>query len=71
MRNRNRYNAPFMTIARHAGWVCAETGAKIKKGDPIAYFPNGQKAYSENSKAAEDVRALEFSRAFNMGDSDY
>lgn len=34
--------------------TCAETGAKIKKGESIIYDPSAKKAYSMNSKKAKD-----------------
>ena len=61
---------PYFTTARFDS-VCAETGERIKKGDEIAYFPDERKAYSASSKAAEQVRALNFASTFCMADADW
>jgi hypothetical protein len=49
----------------------ASTGLVIVIGQRIAYYPAMRKAYHENSKHADELRALEFSRAFNMADANY
>ena len=48
-----------------------EQGKPIKKGDEIAYYPATRKAFHESSKAADELRAMQFSRTFCMGDSNY
>lgn len=68
---RRQYNrTPYMMRARFSG-QCQETGKPINKGDIIAYYPATKTAYHESSKAADNVRALEFSRACNMADSNF
>jgi hypothetical protein len=62
--------SPYFTNARFNS-TCSETGLVIAIGQRIAYFPATRKAYHENSKHADELRALEFSRAFNMADSNY
>ena len=62
--------SPYFTIARFDS-VCSETNRLIKKGDRIAYFPDIQKAYHDQSEHASIVRGLEFSAAFNMADANY
>jgi len=37
----------------------------------IAWFPSSKQAYDESSKAADQVRGLEFAAAFNMPDANY
>jgi hypothetical protein len=65
-----RNSSPYFTTARFPS-TCPETGKQIHKGDPIAYYPQSRQAFHADSKNAENVRALEFSRAWNMADSDY
>jgi hypothetical protein len=62
--------APYFTTARFNS-TCPETGLAIAMGQRIAYYPAMRKAYHENSKHADQLRALEFSRAFNMADANY
>jgi hypothetical protein len=62
--------SPYFTNARFNS-TCSETGLVIAIGQRIAYYPATRKAYHENSKHADELRALEFSRAFNMADSNY
>jgi hypothetical protein len=62
--------APYFTTARFNS-TCPETCLVIAIGQRIAYFPAVRKAYHENSKHADELRALEFSRAFNMADANY
>ena len=62
--------APYFTTARFNS-TCPETGLAIAIGQRIAYYPAVRKAYHENSKHADQLRALEFSRAFNMADANY
>jgi hypothetical protein len=61
---------PYFTKARFDS-VCPETGKQIKKGDEIAYYPKHKKAYHTNSKAADQLRGLEFSKANNMADANW
>lgn len=61
---------PYITTARFNS-VCPETGKTIRKGDPIAYYPRDKKAYHKDSQSANDVRAIEFAKAFNMADANY
>jgi hypothetical protein len=63
------YN-PYFTKARFDS-VCPETGKEIKKGDEIAYYPRTKKAYHTASKAAADIRAMQFSEAFNLTDANW
>lgn len=63
-------STPYFTVARFAG-KCPETGKDIKKGDRIAYFPATRKAYHEASKAADQVRGMEFASAYGMADAAY
>jgi hypothetical protein len=67
---RSRNTTPYFTAARFPG-TCPETGKAIRKGDRIAYFPASRQAYAEDSKAAEQVRGLDFARSFAMPDADY
>ena len=67
---RQRDTTPYFTTARFAS-VCPETGKRIAKSERIAYFPASRKAYAESSKAAEQVRGLDFARAYAMPDADY
>jgi hypothetical protein len=61
---------PYFTTARFNS-VCSETNRLIGKGDRIAYFPDTQRAYHQDSEHASIVRGLEFSAAFNMADANY
>lgn len=61
---------PYFMKARFAS-ICPETGKQISKGDTIAYYPRDRKAFCEDSKSADNVRALEFAKAYNMGDANY
>ena len=63
-------NDPYFTTARFDS-VCPETGKPIRKGQEIAYYPRERKAYCAESKAAESVRALQFSACFNMADANW
>jgi hypothetical protein len=65
-----RSKPPYFTTARFPS-TCPETGKPINTGDRIAYFPAIKKAYHETSPAADQVRGLEFSLAFNMADANY
>jgi hypothetical protein len=68
MRRRNA--TPCFLIARFEG-RCAETGKPIHKGDLIAYFPASRQSYHKCSKAADQVRALQFATAHGMADANY
>jgi len=61
---------PYFTKAKFAS-VCPETGKQIKKGDEIAYYPAERKAFHDSSKAADELRAMQFSHTFCMEDSNY
>jgi len=63
-----RNTGPAWITARFDS-LCAETGAKLQKGDRILFW-NG-KAYSENSKHADEARALEFNAAYCMPDANW
>jgi len=65
-----RNQTPYTLTARFDS-KCPETGLDIKKGDPCAYFPATKKAYHETSKSADQVRALEFAKAYEMPDANY
>jgi len=69
-RVRRVHAAPCFIKARRAG-ICPETGKAISPGDSIAWFPSKKQAYHESSKAADQVRGLEFAAAFNMPDANY
>jgi hypothetical protein len=60
---------PYFTKARFDS-VCPETGKQIKIGDEIAYYPKHKKAYHSSSKAAEEVRGMQFSKSFGLADAD-
>ena len=61
---------PFFMTARYAS-TCPETGLAIRKGDQCAYFPKARKAFHVTSPSAAQVRALEFSKAYGMGDQNW
>ncbi|MGY4831839.1 hypothetical protein ACVNIS_24915 (plasmid) [Sphaerotilaceae bacterium SBD11-9] len=61
---------PYFTYARFNS-TCAETGAAIRKGDKVAYYPESHKVYANNSKQADELRSLEFSASYGMGDANY
>lgn len=63
-------NDPYFTTARFNS-TCPETGRIISKGDRIAYYPRERKAYHESSKAAEQIRALEFAAGAGMADANW
>lgn len=70
MRSPRRSLTPYLTTARFDS-VCPETGKTIKKGEPIAYFPQLKRAYHESSKAAEELRAIRFANSWGMSDANY
>ncbi len=61
---------PYMTTAK-GDMVCPETGLTIRKGDVIAYYPREKSGYHKDSQSADDVRAMEFAKAFGMADANY
>lgn len=63
-------NTPRLMKARFDS-TCPETGKPIKKGDTIAYYPRSKSAFHESSQSAEQVRAMNFAAANNMGDANY
>lgn len=63
-------NTPRLMKARFDS-TCPETGKQIKKGETIAYYPRTKTAYHESSQSAEQVRAMNFAEANNMGDANY
>ena len=65
-----RTREPYFTRARFNS-TCPETGLAIAIGQRIAYFPAVRKAYHEHSTHADQLRASEFSRAYQMADSNY
>jgi hypothetical protein len=67
---RMKNKAPYFTKARFDS-VCPETGKQIKKGDEIAYYPATRRAYHASSKAAGELRGLQFSQAFGLDDSNW
>lgn len=69
-RYRARPSRPYFTNACFPS-TCPETGAQIKRGDVIAYFPAERKAYAEDSKAGEQIRGLDFAEAYAMPDAHY
>ena len=48
---------PYFTAARFNS-TCPETGLVIAIGQRIAYYPAMRKAYHDNSKHADELRAL-------------
>lgn len=55
VRYANKYKAPRVIESKFQCY-CAETGRTIIKGQKCLYFPSGKKAYSLDSKKAEDWR---------------
>lgn len=62
--------SPHFMTARFDS-TCAETGKPIKKGERIAYYPATRKAFKEDTKAADEVRGMEFAQAHGMADANY
>jgi hypothetical protein len=58
-------------IQARFGGRCPETGREFRKGDTVAWFPRERKAFHESSKAAEQVRGLQFSKSWGMADADW
>ena len=67
---RTRLTAPYILRTRYPA-TCAETGASLPKGTEAVYYPDTRTLYSLQSKAAEEFRALQFSRAYRMADADF
>jgi len=67
---RNANQTPRFMTARFDS-VCPETGKAIAKGTEGVYFPAVRKMYHAESKAAEEVRAQEFSQCWGMADANY
>jgi hypothetical protein len=63
-----RKNGPYFTKARFDS-ICPETGKQIKKGDEIACYPRTKEAFHSDSKAAEELRSMQGSRAFGLADA--
>lgn len=63
-------NDPYITTARFAS-KCPETGKEIKKGDEIAYYPRDKRAFHTESKAAQDVRAMQATAGMGLADADW
>ena len=61
---------PRFITAKQPG-TCPETGKPIAIGDTIAWYPATRKAFHNDSKAASDLRGLEFAKAWNMADANY
>lgn len=70
MSKRSRNRDPYTCYARFNG-TCAETGNVIRKGDKIVYEPATGNVYVNNSKRADEVRAMEFAAANNMADANW
>ena len=66
MRNKD----PYQLTARFDS-ICPETGKPIRKGDQCIYYPAMRKAYHLKSKAAEEYRSNQFSRAWCMADANW
>lgn len=64
------HNDPYFTTARFAS-TCPETGKAIKKGDEIAYYPRDKRAFHADSKAAQDVRAMQATASQGLADADW
>lgn len=67
---RTRATAPYILRTRYPA-TCAETGAVLPKGTEAVYYPATRALYSLQSKAAENYRALQFSRAYGMMDANW
>ena len=50
---------------------CAETGKPIKKGEQMAYYPDGKRCFHPSSKQAAELRGQEFNRANGMANSNW
>jgi hypothetical protein len=63
-------NDPYIMKARFSS-TCPETGNDILKGEDMAYYPKARKAYHADSRAFEEVRALQFAVSNHMPDCDW
>ena len=63
-------NDPRFITARFDS-VCQETRLQIKKGQEAVYYPLSRKCYHAESKAADEVRGLQFAETFCMPDAAY
>ncbi|MCC6271735.1 MAG: hypothetical protein IT190_10690 [Microbacteriaceae bacterium] len=70
MSARHRYNPPRFIIARFDS-RCPQTGKPIKRGDTIAWYPSSRTAYHVESKAADELRGMDFAAAWGMADANY
>ena len=61
---------PYIMKARFPS-ICPETGKDIHKGNEIAYYPKARRAYHADSRAFEEVRALQFAVSNHMPDCDW
>ena len=52
----SNYNRDPRSIDAKFDCVCAETGMKIKRGDPCIYYPVGRKVFHPNSEQARTYR---------------
>lgn len=70
MRARHRTAEPRFIIARYDS-VCPQTGKKIARGEECAWYPSARVAYHVSSKAASELRAMDFASTWNMADANY
>ena len=70
MSARHRYNPPRFIIARHDS-VCPQTGKKIARGEECAWYPSARVAYHVSSKAADELRGMNFAATWGMADANY
>ncbi len=70
MSARHRYNPPRFIIARYDS-TCPQTGKKIARGDECAWYPSARVAYHVTSKAADELRAMDFAATWGMADANY
>lgn len=62
--------SPRFIVARFDS-TCPQTQKKIRRGDTCAWYPSSRVAYHVESKAAADLRGMEFSAAYGMADANY
>lgn len=67
---KNRYAQPRFIVARFDS-TCPQTQKKIARGDECAWYPSSRTAYHVDSKAASELRALDFAATWNMADANY
>jgi hypothetical protein len=65
-----RSMTPFLMTARFQS-VCPETGKTIHPGEQIAYFPQLNRAYHTDSRAAMQLREVAFANAWHMADANH